>query len=90
MGEHLSAKRVWGTRIINTRTLNDVLILKWVWRIYKQEPEDLCCELLRKKYLNDGPLSRCKWKGSSQFWQGMNNAKHKFKWGGFLQGKQWS
>jgi hypothetical protein len=31
--------------IINTRILNEALLLKWVWRLQIREESDICCEL---------------------------------------------
>jgi hypothetical protein len=40
-----------GAGIINTRILNEALLLKWIWRLYNYEEGDMCCELPLRKYL---------------------------------------
>jgi hypothetical protein len=45
MGEYLSVERLWGAGIINTRTMtlisketmNEALLMKWLWRIYNHQ-----------------------------------------------------
>jgi hypothetical protein len=36
-----------GAGIINTRHLNEALMLKWVWRMQNLEEDDTCCKLLK-------------------------------------------
>jgi hypothetical protein len=45
VGKHVSTQRLWGGGIINTRILNEALLLKWVWRLQIREESDICCEL---------------------------------------------
>ena len=72
-----------GLIIINTRHMNDALLLKWVWRIYQNSIEDICCQLLREKYLRNKSLMMCMGCVRSQFWRGVNKIKHNFNWGPF-------
>jgi hypothetical protein len=51
-------KGLWGLGIINTRLLNEALILKWAWRLHKLEGDDLCCQLLKAKYFPNKPFVR--------------------------------
>ena len=62
-------KEFGGLGIINTRILNEALLLKWVWRIYDEGEEDIYCQLLRTKYLKGKPISVCR---GSYFWKGVN------------------
>jgi len=49
--QHLCVpKDFGGLGIINTRTFNDSLLLKWVWRILEDKEGDNCCQLLKAKY----------------------------------------
>jgi hypothetical protein len=59
-----------GAGIINTRLLNEALILKWAWRIYSYNEEDTCCRLLESKYLSKKPFARCSGKGGRNFGKG--------------------
>ena len=81
MGTHLSSKRFWGLGITNTRFLNEALLLKWIWRLYNGGEDDLCCQLLRAKYLRNKPLALSKGKKGSQFWTGIQKIRAKFNWG---------
>lgn len=42
-----------GLGIINTRTMNDSLMVKWIWKIF-QEPDDLWFWILKAKYMGEG------------------------------------
>jgi len=70
-----------GIGILNTRLLNDALLLKWVWRILAQRTGDLCCQLLRAKYLHNKTLMNNKNRTRSQFWKGIQTVKHKIRFG---------
>ena len=70
-----------GLGITNTRVLNEALLLKWVWRLYRNDEGDTCCQLLKNKYLKGKPISICKGGRSSHFWKGINKIKHLLDWG---------
>ncbi|KAG2553601.1 hypothetical protein PVAP13_9KG460127 [Panicum virgatum] len=70
-----------GLGIINTRVMNDALLLKWWWRLYNAGPDDPCCNLLKAKYLPHGSLATSRGLRGSQFWKGIHKAKHKLSWG---------
>jgi hypothetical protein len=74
-----------GAGIINTKTLNEALIVKWIWRLNNAGGGDTCCELLKNKYMNNKPLAACNGKGGSHFWQGVIKVKNKFKWGAKME-----
>ena len=69
-----------GLGIINTRLMNDCLLVKWIWKIL-QEPDELWFKMLKAKYMRDTDFFSAKSKGGSQFWQGLQKVKHLFKWG---------
>lgn len=71
--------------IINTMLLNDALMLKWTWRLYREEEDNICCQLLRAKYLRNKTLLQHKGTSGSQFWRGVNKTKHLFSWGHSLK-----
>ncbi|KAG2644017.1 hypothetical protein PVAP13_2KG399500 [Panicum virgatum] len=48
---------------------------------------DLCCQLLKRKYLNKKPILSLKWNRGSQFWRGVNKIKHGFSWGAVFEVK---
>jgi hypothetical protein len=52
-----------GAGIINTKTLNEALIVKWIWRLNNVGGGDTCCELLKNKYMKNKPLAACNGKG---------------------------
>ncbi|KAG2610150.1 hypothetical protein PVAP13_4KG200833, partial [Panicum virgatum] len=51
-----------GLGILNTRVLNESLLLKWVWKMYNADEKDICCNLLRAKYLKKRGLQKVKHK----------------------------
>lgn len=70
-----------GLGIINTRRMNNCLLVKWIWRIVNRE-DSLWCNLLYNKYLKGGGnFFESLGKGGSQFWKGLHKVKHLFKWG---------
>ena len=73
-----------GVGIINTRIMNDCLLVKWIWKIFS-EPDDLWFKIIKAKYLGDGSFFDSKTKGSSQFWKGLHKVKHLFKWGAIFR-----
>ena len=83
MGELLPSKGLWGCRnsYINTRIVNESLLLKWFWKLYNKEAEDPCCMLLRAKYLKNKCLALSNGVKGSQFWKGVKKIRSKFKWG---------
>jgi hypothetical protein len=56
-----------GAGIINTRILNEALVLKWLWRLKNADRGHTCFELLRNKYLRNKNLASCKGKGVHNF-----------------------
>ena len=74
-------KNFGGIGILNTRLLNDALLLKWVWRILAQRIGDLCYQLLRPKYLHNKTLMNSKNRTCSQFWKGIQTVKYKIRFG---------
>jgi hypothetical protein len=48
--------------IINTKLLNEALILKWVWRLHNMDEGNFCCQLIRAKYFLNKHIARCKGK----------------------------
>ena len=42
-----------GLGIINTRTMNDCLLVKWIWKLF-QEPDELWFKLVKAKYMPEG------------------------------------
>lgn len=74
-------KDMGGLGIINTRYMNEALLTKWIWRIQKNDPDDLCIQVLRKKYMSNNIFYRTKGDGGSQFWVGLHKVKHHMKKG---------
>lgn len=71
--------------IINTKIMNESLLMKWIWRLYNAEEYDHCCTLLRNKYLQGTPFILSSSRGGSQFWVGLHKIKDKFKWGALFK-----
>jgi hypothetical protein len=75
-----------GLGIINTRTMNDCLLVKWIWRIL-QELDGLWFKIIKAKYLEGCSFFSAPNRGSSQFWKGLHKVKHLFKWGAIFKVK---
>jgi hypothetical protein len=67
--------------VMNTKLMNQALMLKWIWRMFSGENENLLwLKLLRAKYrctnfFNSNPS------GGSPFWHSLHKLKHLFKLG---------
>ena len=73
-----------GLGALNTKRMNEGLLLKWAWRMYKDDGRDKVCEFLCNKYLKKN-FTSCKGSSGSQFWQGIDKIKNKLKWGRSLK-----
>jgi hypothetical protein len=69
-----------GMGIINTRLMNECLLVKWIWRIV-QGSKDMWYKIIKDKYMTWINFFKSKTKGSSQFWQGSHEVKHLLQWG---------
>ena len=70
MENGLHAKRPRGSRplgIINTKIMNECLLVKWIWKIH-QERDELWFKVIKAKYLDGCSFFTSKSKGGSQFW----------------------
>ena len=59
----------------------EALLMKWIWRLYKDKRGDMVCEMLKAKYLKRTNYASYQGKNGSQFWKGINKLKNKFLWG---------
>ena len=59
-------KDMGGIGILSSRKMNVALMLKWVWRILREEG-GLWLQLIRVKYLQGRPLFSCDRQDGSQF-----------------------
>jgi len=73
-----------GLGIINTKIMNDCLLVKWIWKIY-QQPDELWFRIIKAKYLGEKDFFNSKVTGGSQFWRGLHSVKHLFKWGAVFE-----
>jgi hypothetical protein len=77
-------KDLGGLGIIDTNSMNECLLVKWIWKIL-QEPDTLWFKILKAKYLDGCSFLSSRSKGTSQFWQGLHKVKHLFKWGAIFK-----
>jgi hypothetical protein len=63
-----------GLGFTETRLMNMCLLLKWIFKLEKGD-DDMCCNLLRKKYLKGKGFFSSNHEGASQFWKGLDEAK---------------
>jgi hypothetical protein len=76
-----------GLGVINTKNMNDCILVKWIWKIVKGS-EETWYKLLQAKYMPEGNFFKSKTRGTSQFWQGLHKVKHLFKWGQLIMQKK--
>jgi hypothetical protein len=70
-----------GLGILNTRLMNEALMLKWIWKIY-QNAQGFWADLIRAKYLRDKDLfDKDMPTHGSQFWNAIQKIKWHFKLG---------
>jgi hypothetical protein len=63
-----------GLGFTDTRLMNVCLLSRWIFKL-EMGDEDLCCALLRRKYLKDRAFYNSSFRGASQFWKGLREAK---------------
>ena len=73
-------KELGGLGITASRHMNVALMLKWVWRILRDEG-GLWLQLIKAKYLQGCPLLACERKEGSQFWRSIQAIKHEIRRG---------
>jgi hypothetical protein len=74
-------KQFGGLGILNTKTMNIALMLKWIWKYY-QNTRGLWADLLRAKYLGERDFfSKDVPARGSQFWNSIQKLKWYFKLG---------
>jgi hypothetical protein len=71
-----------GLGITNTRIMNIALLVKWIWRLFKEAPEDtLWHRIIRAKYPGAADIFASNPQGGSSFWRSLHKIKHYFKLG---------
>lgn len=73
-------KEYGGLGIINTRIMNECLIVKWIWKIVAGD-NSIWCRLLWAKYCKNRDFFSSRSGGSYEFWKGLHKVKHLFQWG---------
>uniref|UniRef100_A0ACD5TC59 Uncharacterized protein n=1 Tax=Avena sativa TaxID=4498 RepID=A0ACD5TC59_AVESA len=68
-------KSLGGIGILDSRRFNVALMLKWVWRILRDDG-GLWLQLIKAKYLRGRPLLACERREGSQFWRALQEIKH--------------
>jgi hypothetical protein len=56
----------WGLGFTETRLMNMCLLSKWIFKLERGD-RDMCCDLLRKKYLRGRGFFDSSHRGASQF-----------------------
>jgi hypothetical protein len=69
-----SPKRAEGLGFTNTRLMNRCQLAKWIYKIESGE-DNICCNLLRKKFLGNGVFFGCQRANCSQFWKSLQDVK---------------
>lgn len=73
-------KDQWVIFILDTKLMNECLLVKWIWKISKGT-DDMWYKLIKAKYMPEDNFFLSKTKGVSEFWQGLHKVKHLFHWG---------
>jgi hypothetical protein len=63
-----------GLGFTETRLMNMCMLPKWIFKLERGD-RDMCCDLLRKKYLRGKGFFGSKHRGASRFWKGLHEAK---------------
>jgi hypothetical protein len=71
-----------GLGITNTRIMNIALLIKWIWRLFRDDPEEtLWHRIIRAKYPGAADIFASNAQGGSPFWRSLHKIKHYFKLG---------
>jgi hypothetical protein len=70
----MTPKNAGGVGFTNTRVMNRCLLAKWLLKIETGE-DNLCCNLLRQKYLGEREIFSYKRNNGSQFWKGLMSVR---------------
>lgn len=73
-------KEFGGLEFVDTRTMNTVLLAKWIFRLDRGD-KCMALEVLRRKYLKDRSFCQTNQRGASQFWQGLGKAREWYERG---------
>jgi hypothetical protein len=69
-----------GLGFTETRLMNMCMLSKWIFKLERGDG-DMCCDLLRKKYLRGKGFFGSNHRGASQFWKGLHEAKKSVRGG---------
>lgn len=73
-----------GLGIIDTKKMNECLMVKWIRKIF-QKPDELWFRIVKAKYLGKNGFFQSSGARGSQFWKGIHSVKHLFDWGAVFQ-----
>jgi hypothetical protein len=69
-----------GLGLLNTKKMNIALLLKWVWRLYRED-DAIWAKIVRAKYTDADNLFAGSGQGGSPFWKSIHKIKHYFALG---------
>jgi hypothetical protein len=69
-----------GLGFVESRARNISLLSKWIMKLERGD-QDMCCQILRKKYCSFGGFFQSSSAGGSQFWKGLHSIKNWVKRG---------
>lgn len=76
----MTPKEAGGLGFTSTKTMNKCLLAKWIYKLERGD-DNTCINLLRKKHLGEKGFFSCKFRGGSQFWKSLHEAKESCKRG---------
>jgi hypothetical protein len=79
-------KEQGGLGITNTKIMNVALMVKWIWRLFSENPNSsLWHQIIRAKYPGAGNIFNSSAIGGSPFWHSLHKIKEFFKLGARFQ-----
>ena len=72
-------KECGGLGILNSKLMNEALMIKWIWKIYQLDT--IWASIIKAKYSANGDIFTNTDRGGSQFWKSLHKVKHLFKAG---------
>ena len=77
-------KEAGGMGFMDVRDMNISLLAKWIDRL-EREDSNICCNLLRRKYLGEKSIFQIKSRQGSQFWRSLLDIRGWFQRGRVIQ-----
>jgi hypothetical protein len=75
---------------MNTKLMNISLMVKWIWRLFSEQPESsLWHRIIYAKYPGAGNIFASSARHGSPFWRSLHKIKDFFQTGGSVYAGKW-